>query len=255
MIDGANGRAAPEVDARRSFLRAAAAERGPRTPVPPELRHVYDSWVRATIMARHGRASDVHLGLHAFVLAHSLGLPSTRTRESFFELAYGAADAIACMAAAGLLRSPLPTDAGGGSGGSGGGGCGGAGPGLTDGNVGKAAAEADAEAEAEAEAVQAVRAWLGGALAAYDARLSLCAAIREGDLAPMARWLGAEAGREVPNVSGLDEPIAGLDEPMPGWPPTGLTCLHVAARAGRSAAVGWLLDRGAEPELNLTLTP
>ena len=123
MIDGASGRAAPEVDARRSFLRAAAAERGPRTPVPTELRHVYDSWVRATIMARHGRASDVHLGLHAFVLAHSLGLPSTRTRDSFFELAYGAADVIACMAAAGLLRLPLPTDGcgGGGGGGEGGG--------------------------------------------------------------------------------------------------------------------------------------
>ena len=136
MIDGASGRAAPEVDARRSFLRAAAAERGPRTPVPPELRHVYDSWVRATIMARHGRASDVHLGLHAFVLAHSLGLPSTRTRDSFFELAYGAADCIACMTAAGLLRSPLPTDGGGGGGGSGAG----AGPGLTDGNFGKEAA-------------------------------------------------------------------------------------------------------------------
>jgi hypothetical protein len=107
MIDGANGRVAPEVVARRSFLRAAAAERGPPTPVPPALRHAYDSWVRATITARHGRASDVHLGLHAFVLAHSLGLPSTRTRDSFFELAYGAADAIACMAAS-VYTEPEP---------------------------------------------------------------------------------------------------------------------------------------------------
>ena len=78
MMDGAKGRVSPEIGARRSFLRAAAAERGPRTAVPPGLRGIYVSWVRTTIAARHGRASDVHLGLHAFVLAHSLGLPSTR---------------------------------------------------------------------------------------------------------------------------------------------------------------------------------
>ena len=78
MVDGAKGRVSPEIGARRSFLRAAAAERGPRTAVPPRLRDVYVSWVRTTIAARHGRASDVHLGLHAFVLAHSLGLSSTR---------------------------------------------------------------------------------------------------------------------------------------------------------------------------------
>ena len=78
IVDGAKGRVSPEIGARRSFLRAAAAERGPRTAVPPGLRGIYVSWVRTTIAARHGRASDVHLGLHAFVLAHSLGLSSTR---------------------------------------------------------------------------------------------------------------------------------------------------------------------------------
>ena len=86
-----------------------------------------------------------------------------RTREAFFELAYGAADAVACLAAAGLLWTPLPA------------------PGLTGGKAGKvaagaaaagaaaeaaeAAAEAEAEADAEAEAVQAqaqaLHVWLG----------------------------------------------------------------------------------------------
>ena len=82
MLAGAEGRVSAEIGARRSFLRAAAAERGPRTAVPPGLRGAYVSWVRSTIAARHGRASDVHLGLHAFVMAHSLGLPSTRAALS-----------------------------------------------------------------------------------------------------------------------------------------------------------------------------
>ena len=72
-----------------------------------------------------------------------------RTREAFFELAYGAADAVACLAAAGLLWTPLPA------------------PGLTGGKAGKVAAGAAAAgaAEAEAEAVQAqaqaLHVWLG----------------------------------------------------------------------------------------------
>ena len=66
-----------------------------------------------------------------------------------------------------------------------------------------------------------------------------------GDNQRLASPIGGDNQRLALPIGGDSQRI-GLDEQMPGWPPTGLTCLHIAARAGRSAAVGWLLDRGAD---------
>ena len=162
-------------------------------------------------------------------------LAHRRTREGFFELAYGAADAVACLGAAGLLWPPHHLA-------SGAAGAAAAGAGAAAAGAGAAAPKAAAAAEeAEAEAVQAraLCVWLGETLVAFDARLALGAAARRGDLVSMAHLLGGRA----PTESGLE-----LDEPAPGWPPTGLTCLHFAARAGQTAAVSWLLERGADPD-------
>ena len=47
----------------------------------------------------------------------------------------------------------------------------------------------------------------------------------------------------------IDEPLLGdrleIDEPVPGWPPEGLSPLHIAARAGQQPTVAWLLANGA----------
>ena len=149
----------PEIGARRGFVRAAAAaavsER--RMPVPLRLLATYDDWVKTTIASRHGRASDVHLGLRAFVLAHGLGLPSTRTRASFFALAYGADDAVACMAEAGLLWRPTPARRWGAS-------------------------------ISPAFQKRALLCWLEECLAAFDARVALGAAARPADWLTAASW-------------------------------------------------------------------
>ena len=193
LIDSVDG-LGPEVGARRAFVRIGAGQRR----VPLKLRATYDSWISATVAARHGFVHDVHLGLHAHMHARSLGVPSMTTLNAFSALAKGAPDTIACLAEAGLLRVQGGLRC-----------CG----------------------WSTTLCRWALVAWLEESLAGFDATVALCEAARRCDLPQLSR--------------GLAKPGCDVDEQTPGWPPTGLTCLHAAARAGEPAAVALLLDSGA----------
>lgn len=71
-----------------------------QVPVPLRLWIAYRLWVDTIITARAGRAEN----FHSFVYAHTLGLPSPQKLKTHWS-GSDAADLLACLADAGLLRS------------------------------------------------------------------------------------------------------------------------------------------------------
>lgn len=234
--------------ARCEFVHAAAAA-PPR--VPMALARTYRSWVDDVIAARGGAyafARGEHQALHAFVCTHALGLPNASSlmeRLTSWRVA-DAADLIACLAACGL---------------------------LTDAHEPRAPADlADVHgSRAPADLADVLLAWLARTLDAFDARIALQTAAAQGDVPRLLALLcdeeaameeaaveeeaAAAARRGISTVAVADcdreyalcsdKARCLLDEQLPAWPPSGETCLYVAAKRGHAAAVATLLRLGA----------
>ena len=72
-------------------------------------------WVEAVLSSRGGAyafARGDHHGMHAYLLSRTLGLAHAPSLDAFWVCAHGAADALACLAEAGLLHGTLPAQEG-----------------------------------------------------------------------------------------------------------------------------------------------
>ena len=88
--------------------------------------------------------------------------------------------------------------------------------------------------EAEEQQQQQLACWLSASLTAFEASLALEQATERGDVARMEALLQQGSAR--------------VDVPLLDWPPSGDTCLHVAAGRGHAAAVVLLLERQAQAD-------
>ena len=208
---------------RRHFI-LDAAEQG--TPVPTALCEAYEAWIDALMEKRGGvyaRASGDHHGFSAFFFSLTFGLPHVPSLDAFLSYGRAAAAALACLAS--------HED------------------GMLIGDPGGAAEPPSNPAEkttttTTAEAV--LIAWLNRLLSFYDDRAALYQAAFAGDLVQLEQALSVPSSSSSPSADTSGSRVIHIDEQLPGWPPEGFTCLHVAASKGHTATVAWLLERGAD---------
>lgn len=224
MLKAAREHDSPLVRERRTLVLAATES---PAHVQTALIETFISWFKATVASRGGDVAIMRgdvLALSAFLSLDALALPFG---DSFRERIVESRDAallLASLAAAGLLQPSGPQ------------------PAAAAADAPEAAAEATEAAEAAPAAADstpacdkatAFIAWLDDRLHAFENRTALHHASSVGDVPTLTRLL-AMPGQDI-------------DEPLPGWPPSGDTCLALAAGRAPLGAVEWLLGARAAP--------